>query len=46
MGVGEMAQRLRYVLICVVPAEDLSSNPSTHIRELTTAHNFSSMGYP
>jgi hypothetical protein len=36
LGVGEMVQRLR--ALALLP-EDLSSNPSTHIRWHTSAYN-------
>lgn len=40
----EMAQRLRLLKVCTALAEDLSSDPSTHLRELTTAYDSGSRG--
>lgn len=41
LGAGEMAQWLK---VCTDLAEDRGSVPSTHIRQLKTAYDFSSRG--
>lgn len=41
----EMALRLRLLKVCTALAEDPSSVPSTHLRELTTAYDSSSRGF-